>query len=211
MFVSDVGEFEFSSSRLQLIEFDERLAPIRRRDQEKIDPRPIRSRPGFRKDRSDSEFFFQDLRGALHIGAPILHLLDAFSKSGQVLRNSARTSRFARRQNVQGNPPNEIKLEFLRILIWWHLRESRRAVRNSNMPKSIALNRDSNGYGGIGSVQQRRRFAVSPPFRNRRTNDCTAQAINVPRGRKPLRFIHGREVYDGLSERTGHGTAGIVA
>src|SRR5437660_7919184 len=178
MFVSDVGEFEFSSSRLQLIEFDEHLAPIRRGDQEKIDPRPIRPRPVFRKDRSDSEFFFQDLRGALHIGTAIFHLLNAFSKSGQVLCNSARTSRFARRQNVQGNPPNEIKLEFLRILIWWHLRESRRAVRNSNMPKSIALHCDSNGYGGIWTVEQRTESAGTPPIRNSTTRECTGPGDN---------------------------------
>src|SRR5437879_4974618 len=117
MFVSDVGEFEFSSSRLQLIEFDEHLAPIRRGDKEKIDPRPIRPGPGFSVDGRDSEFFLQNFRGALQIGAAILHLLNALSKPGKILCNGARTSRLPCGQNVQRNPSNEIKLEFLRILI----------------------------------------------------------------------------------------------
>src|SRR5438477_4780538 len=211
MFVSDVGEFEFSSSRLQLIEFDEHLAPIRRGDKKKIDPRSIRSSPGSRIDRRDSEFFLQDFRSALQVGAAILHLLNALSKSGEIFCNGARTSRFPRGQNIQRNPSNEIKLEFLGILIWWHVSESRGAVRDSNMPKSIALHSEPDRYGRIRPMQQRREFAVSPPFRNGRARDRTAQSIDVTRGRKPFGFIRGREVYDGLSERTGHGTAGIVA
>ena len=89
MFVSDVGEFEFSSSRLQFIEFDEDLASIRRGDKEKIDPRAICPSPGFRIDRRDSEFFLQDFRGALQVGAAILHLLNALSKSGEIFCNGA--------------------------------------------------------------------------------------------------------------------------
>src|SRR2546430_7538213 len=177
MFVSDVGEFEFSSSRLQLIEFDEHLVPIRRGDQEKIDPRAICPSPGFRIDRRDSEFFLQDFRGALQVGAAILHLLNALSKSGEIFCNGARTSRFPRGQNIQRNPSNEIKLEFLGILIWWHVSESRRTVRNSNMPKSIALNRDSNGYGGDWGGAERRESAGGPPLPKRPNNQYTGPGV----------------------------------
>ena len=106
-----LGEFEFSSSRLQFIEFDEDLAPIRRGDKEKIDPRAICPSSGFRIDGRDSEFFFQDLRSAFHIHAAILHLLNPFSKFGQVLRKGPRTSpirrcpsRASSRRSMRGGP-----------------------------------------------------------------------------------------------------------
>src|SRR5207249_10164495 len=185
----EISEFEPLSARLQFIEFDEHLTAIRRGDKEKVDPRRIRPGPSFRIYRSESEFFLQDLCGALHIGAAILHLLDAFSKPGQIFCNGARTSRLPSGENVQGYPSNEIKLEFLGILIWGHASEPRRAVRNSNMSKSVALHRQSNGYGGVRVIPQRGVIAFGPPNREGESSHRAALVAGIRCRHEPVGFL----------------------
>ena len=65
--VLDVAEFEHLSARLQFVQFDEHLTPIRRGNEEKIDSRAIRAVPSRWINRSNSEFVFQDLGGAVDI------------------------------------------------------------------------------------------------------------------------------------------------
>src|SRR6266852_8011371 len=97
----DLAEFGNLSTRRPFVQFDKHLAPIRRRDEEKIDPRAIRPCPSFSIDRSDFEFFLQDLRGAVDFGATIFHLLDPLSKLGPVLCDSSGAAGLARGQNVK--------------------------------------------------------------------------------------------------------------
>ena len=85
------------SARLRLVQLNKYLAPIRRGDEEKIDSRAIRPSPSCRIDGSDFEFFLQDLRGAVDIGAEILHLLDSLSKLGQVFCDGSLAPWFSRR------------------------------------------------------------------------------------------------------------------
>jgi len=111
--VIDIAEFKHLSTRLQFVQFEEHLSPIGTGDQEKIDSRAVRAMAGGRINRSNSEFVFQNLRGAVDIGAAKFHLLDAISRLRQILCDRSRTARLARGENVQGNPPGEMKFELL--------------------------------------------------------------------------------------------------
>ncbi len=195
--VIHIAKFKKLTAGLRFVQFNEHLTAIGRWNEEKIDPRTIRTSPGFRIDRSNFKFFLQDLRGSVNIGATIFHLLDAFSKLGQVLCDGSGAAGLARRQNVQGNAASELKFEFLGILIRRYVGESWSAVGNSNMPKRIAVHRESNRNRGIGSVQQCGEFALCPPCSDCGPSGRPAQTVDFTRGREPFGFFRRSEVRDG--------------
>src|SRR5260370_45376 len=132
-------------------------------------PRIIGACPRCRINRTNSEFVFEYLGGAVDVCTAIFHLLVALSKLGQVFCDGAQAAWLARGQNVQGNPLGEMKFEFLGILVWGNLGKPGSAISNSNFPKRIALHCEPNRYGGIGSKQERGEFAFGPPVRNGRS------------------------------------------
>ncbi len=171
---------------MQFVQFDEHLTPIGGGNEEKIDSRAIRPSTSCRINSINSKFFLQDLHGAIDVGTAIFHLLDALSKFCQIFCDGPGAAGLARGQNVQGNSLGKMKLKFLGILIRWHIGESGRAIGNSDSPKRIALHRESNRDGGIGSKEQCGEFALGPPDRNGRSCGRPTQPVDFTRGRIPF-------------------------
>lgn len=128
-----------------MVEFDEDFLAGGRGDEEEIDACGVSTGPRSGIDRAHSEFFAEDLGGAIDVAAAELDLLHAFAEFPEEAGDGAGAGRIAGSEDVKACRIGEVQLEFQSIVIGRDIGEARGAMGFADFAEAAGMNSDADG------------------------------------------------------------------